>query len=194
MKKFLATLLILATILTLFAFSGVMDMIAFKIPVNGSKVKKIVDETVYEEEDEDFFGESSRNGYYKDEMYSYSFGNNVIVYYKNGAKQNAVKALEDGNIKITDFERFDVCYTKVRPDSFKIIDDSFMYDLKQNPQEFYRDDKYIYYFPEEKMQYITVEYFEGDIISFEEALKKDKELLNELFAFGVNYCKKAIKD
>jgi uncharacterized lipoprotein YehR (DUF1307 family) len=180
MKKFLSLIVILVF---LFSLTGCSN--------KPKEIKKIVDKR---DEGGAFFAVTE---FYRDDKFSYTFSDtnmNVIVYYKNGTKENAVEALKKGHITIDDFDRFNIGYDKELRYSFEIIDDSFECELKQKPQEFYRDDEYIYYFPEEKLQYIRVEYSFGETESLDVALKNRNISIEDLDTHAIYYCKKPIND
>ncbi len=180
MKKVLSLILILVFLFSLIGCSN-----------KPKEIKTIVDKR---DEGGAFFVITE---FYRDDKFSYTFSDsnmNVIVYYKNGTHENAVQALKKGRITIDDFDTFNIGYDKERLYSFEIIDDSFKYELKQKTQNFYMDEEYVYYFPEEKLQYIRVEYPSGLVEGLTEALKREHISISDLDSNAIPYCRKPIAD
>lgn len=69
--------------------------------------------------DGDGFDDALEN-FYEDDEYIYQFGclmsDAITVYYSDGTTQNVKEALADGNIVITDLNKFGITYTRIPKD------------------------------------------------------------------------------
>ena len=64
--------------------------------------------------------DTALENFYEDDEYIYQFGAimsyAITVYYSDGTTQNVKEALADGNIVITDLNKFGITYTKIPKD------------------------------------------------------------------------------
>ena len=64
--------------------------------------------------------DAALDNFYEDDEYIYQFGclmsDAITVYYSDGTTQNVKEALADGNIVITDLNKYNITYTKIPKD------------------------------------------------------------------------------
>jgi len=64
--------------------------------------------------------DAALDNFYEDDEYIYQFGclmsDAITVYYSDGTTQNVKEALADGNIVITDLNKFGITYTRIPKD------------------------------------------------------------------------------
>ncbi len=136
MKKALCFFLCLLLILSVFAGceqeekgndsvnNDISDENSQQIADNISKDQSNVDESTIEVIDivfpEDRLYDAALDNFYEDDEYIYQFGclmsDAITVYYSDGTTQNVKEALADGNIVITDLNKYNITYTKIPKD------------------------------------------------------------------------------
>lgn len=161
--------------------------------INASKeIKSIVDTAA--EEGACFM--CAEEAFYEDDNYVYTFAEDpmslyIIVEYTNGSKQNVKEALEEGNIVISDLDTYGIRYDAV-PKHIGWIGETFENGPREvinEPEEIYRDDKYIYYLPTTRSDFINVYYKDESEQDMKSALSEGKIRITDLASYDVDYYK-----
>ena len=157
------------------------------------KVKKIIDET---DNIEDFFCAQALEPFYSDDNYTYYFGciksSYVKVIYEDDTEDSIQDALENGRITIKDLDKYNIGYGK----EAKVNNIKNIVDLTETSEglvcasaleEFYRDDKFTYYFSCIKSSQIKVIYSDGTEETIKEALQNNKVTIKDLDKYNIKY-------
>ncbi|MBQ8747321.1 MAG: hypothetical protein IJZ08_05570 [Clostridia bacterium] len=133
--------------------------------------------------------------FYEDRQYVYIFGNPiskyVIVEYTDGTSENVKDALEAGHVALYDLDRFGIQYFAEPKLIEDIIDhaESGEYATDEALEGFYSDEKYLYYFPSIRSQYVIVYFRDGTEMPIREALAAGTVKIHDLDWFGIQYYK-----
>ena len=152
-------------------------------------IKKIVDKshkylktgtiTKFYEEDYGYFCVSGKS-------------DGIIVYFKDGTKMGITEAFEKKKVTLTDLDNFGVKYIKDFAGS-EIFDLTETYDcnVKNKPQEFYKDKNFSYFFQSAKADYVKYRDYSGKTWRVADALKlgiiKPYDIGNSNIDFGKKY-------
>ena len=148
--------------------------------------------------------------FFEDDKYIYSFdfprSDWITVVYTDGTKENIKTALENGNAKIEDLDRFNIEYLSKSKDIDESLDTS-----KENVTEikkivsiidnvgsndtvhtrtmecFYSTDMYDYIFSFSKSHRVIVYYEDGKNQNIADALKAGNIMIGDLDRFGIEY-------
>ena len=129
--------------------------------------------------------------FFEDERYIYVFGNPtseyVTVKYSDGSTENVKEALENGHIQITDLDKHKINYFTEPKHIETIVDmtESGEIATAEALECFFSDEKYTYYFPSIKSDYITVYYKDGTEQNVKDALSEGKINISALDWFGI---------
>ncbi len=135
----------------------------------------------------EFFHENETHKF----LFPYPISRSVIVYYTDGSTQKVREALEDGNIEITDLDRFDIRYYA----ESKIVDDIIDHAERDGIAQldvleyFFEDGQNEYYFGSPRSSHVIVYYTDGTEQPIKEALQDGKVIIKDLDHFGIAYGK-----
>jgi hypothetical protein len=133
--------------------------------------------------------ENKTQEFYRDENFSYTFPTEKADYVKyvdkNGKTWIAGDALRAGKIKHYDLGNWIDFDKKYIGNKLLIVNESEGYFTLDSFEEFYRDETYIYYFPDVRV--VVVYYPDGTSQDVTDALKDGKIKVTDLKKFGITY-------
>lgn len=160
---------------------------------NGDSIKE-VESIIDTAEEEGACFMCAEERFYEDDNYIYTFAEApmsqyIIVRYTNGSKQNVTEALEDGNITITDLDTYGIRYG-AEPKHISWLGETFEdgpHEAIDEAEEIYRDDKYIYYLPTKRSEFMKVYYKDETEQDLKSALSEGKIRITDLDCYDVDY-------
>lgn len=130
---------------------------------------------------------------YMDESNVYIFesmiSNYVTVTYTDGSTEKVKDALANGHIQIADLDKYEIDY-RAEPRLVETIIDRTENEhlpVGEALESFYRDENFLYYFPDQRCQYVIVHYKDGTEQNIKEAFRNDKITIAYLDWFGIKY-------
>lgn len=138
--------------------------------------------------------------FFEDDSHIYIFGNPisqyVIVKYTDESAENVKEALESGRVQITDLDKYNINYFAEPKHIENIVDltENGEISTADALEGFFRDDRYVYYFPSIKSKYITVCYKDGSEQPVKEALAEGEIRITDLDWFGIQYYKEPLEN
>lgn len=164
--------------------------------VNSNNSPKIIKSIVDTSEKAGACFMCAEEAFYEDDNYVYTFAeapmsHYIIVTYTNHSEQNVKEALEEGNIVISDLDTYGIRYDAV-PKHIGWIGETFENGPREvinESEEIYRDNKYIYYLPTTRSDYMKVYYKDDTEQDMKSALSEGKIRITDLMCYDVDYYK-----